>query len=118
MPVQDALEAVGADGCFSVPTGDGPGVIAAALADDAALEQLMRRYTIGGWHASGTCRMGAPDDPMAVVDPRTGRVHGVDGLSVVDASIMPTVPRANINIPTIMLAEKMADAILHRSQGR
>jgi 5-(hydroxymethyl)furfural/furfural oxidase len=58
--------------------------------------------------------MGPPEDPDAVVDPRTARVYGVEGLSVVDASIMPAVPRANTNIPTIMVAEKMADAILGR----
>jgi 5-(hydroxymethyl)furfural/furfural oxidase len=51
--------------------------------------------------------MGRADDPQAVTDPQ-GRVHGVAGLRVVDASIMPTVPRANTNIPTIMIAEKIA----------
>jgi 5-(hydroxymethyl)furfural/furfural oxidase len=59
--------------------------------------------------------MGAPDDPLAVVDSRTARVLGVAGLSVVDASLMPAVPRANTNLPTIMIAEKMADAILARA---
>jgi 5-(hydroxymethyl)furfural/furfural oxidase len=83
-----------------------------ALADDEALEAIVRDYTIGGWHACGTCRMGAPDDPGAVVSPANGGVYGVAGLSVIDASIMPTVPRANTNIPTIMLAEKMAAQIL------
>ncbi|MEE1567451.1 MAG: GMC oxidoreductase, partial [Arenicellales bacterium] len=58
-----------------------------------------------------TCRMGAPDDPMAVSDP-AGRVRGVEGLRVGDASIMPEVTRANTNIPTIMIAEKLADTIL------
>ena len=80
--------------------------------DDESLERIVRDFTIGGWHASGTCRMGAPDDPRAVVSPDTGQVYGVDGLFVVDASIMPTVPRANTNIPTIMIAEKMADQML------
>lgn len=56
--------------------------------------------------------MGAPDDRAAVVSPMDGRVYGVAGLGVVDASIMPAVPRANTNIPTIMLAEKMAAQIL------
>lgn len=88
--------------------------LARTLADDGLLEDVVRRHTIGGWHPCGTCRMGPSDDPDAVVDPRTARVHGVAGLSVVDASIMPSVPRANTNIPTIMLAEKMADAILSR----
>jgi 5-(hydroxymethyl)furfural/furfural oxidase len=55
--------------------------------------------------------MGPADDPMAVVD-TTGRVRGVGALRVADASIMPTVPRANTNIPTIMVAEKIAESIL------
>lgn len=89
--------------------------LARELADEDALDELVRKRTIGGWHASGTCRMGAADDPLAVVDPRSARVHGVPGLSVVDASVMPTLPRANTNLPTIMIAEKMADAILARA---
>jgi len=55
--------------------------------------------------------MGAASDPQAVVD-ATGRVHGVDGLRVVDASIMPDCPRVNINATTMMVAEKIADAIV------
>ena len=66
---------------------------------------------VGVWHVSCTCKMGSADDPMAVTDP-AGRVHGVGGLRVVDASVMPTVPRANTNLPTIMIAEKIAAAIL------
>lgn len=82
------------------------------LCDDALLEQVVRDHTIGGWHPCGTCRMGHSDDKGAVVDPRSARVHGAEGLRVVDASVMPAVPRANTNIPTIMLAEKFAVAIL------
>ncbi len=59
-------------------------------------------------HASGTCRMGAVDDPRSVVGPDC-RVIGVSGLRVVDASVMPEVVRANTNFSTIMLAEKIAD---------
>ena len=88
--------------------------LADTLADENKLDEVIRRNTIGGWHPSGTCRMGPADDPNAVVDPNTARVYGVGGLSVVDASIMPTVPRANTNIPVIMVAEKMADAIMAR----
>jgi 5-(hydroxymethyl)furfural/furfural oxidase len=88
--------------------------LSATLADEDRLEEVVRKNTIGGWHPSGTCRMGQADDLNAVVDPNTARVYGIGGLSVVDASIMPAVPRANTNIPTIMLAEKMADAILAR----
>jgi 5-(hydroxymethyl)furfural/furfural oxidase len=81
------------------------------LADDAALADYLTRHVVGNWHASGTCRMGPASDRGAVVDPRDGRVHGIGGLSVVDASLMPAVPRANTNLPTIMIAEKMAAAI-------
>lgn len=66
------------------------------------------------FHPAGTCRMGADDDPTAVLDPRC-RVRGIAGLSVADASVMPTLVRANTNIPTIMVAEKAADALLARS---
>ena len=58
--------------------------------------------------------MGAADDRDAVTDP-AGRVRGVDGLRVIDASIMPTIPRGNTNIPTIMVAEKLADAMLQQA---
>jgi choline dehydrogenase len=58
-------------------------------------------------HPVGTCRMGPVGDPGAVVDGR-GRVHGVEGLSVIDASVMPSIPSANTNLPTLMLAERLA----------
>ncbi|NGO09247.1 hypothetical protein G5C60_16980 [Streptomyces sp. HC44] len=58
-------------------------------------------------HPVGTCRMGPPDDPYAVVDP-SGHVRGLEGLLVADASVMPTVPRANTHLPTLMLAEHLA----------
>ena len=79
--------------------------------DDAKLESFIRQAAIGVWHASCTCRMGAETDPMAVTD-TAGRVRGVQGLRVVDASVFPVVPCANTNIPTLMTAEKIADAII------
>jgi 5-(hydroxymethyl)furfural/furfural oxidase len=63
-------------------------------------------------HASGTCRMGADDHPHSVVDPAC-RVIGCSGLRVIDASIMPEVVRANTHLTTVMIAEKMADALAH-----
>lgn len=82
-----------------------------ALHDDEALETYIKRAAVGVWHCSCSCRMGAADDPMAVTDPQ-GRVYGVNGLRVVDASIFPVVPCANTNFPTMMTAEKIADDIL------
>ncbi|HET7882629.1 MAG TPA: GMC family oxidoreductase N-terminal domain-containing protein [Acetobacteraceae bacterium] len=82
-----------------------------ALKDDETLENYIRRAAVGVWHCSCSCRMGAADDPMAVTD-NEGRVYGVQGLRVVDASIFPVVPCANTNFPTMMAAEKIADEIL------
>ncbi len=81
------------------------------LADDDALEEFVRKAAVGVWHASCSCRMGAADDPMAVADP-FGNVRGISGLRIADASLFPAIPRANINLTTIMLAERMADFIL------
>ena len=78
--------------------------------DDAALAEHIRDNVAGMFHVAGTCKMGAANDPDAVVD-NVGRVRGFEGLRVVDASIMPTVPRANTNIPTIMVAEKISAAM-------
>lgn len=83
----------------------------ALMRDPNALEEHVRTNVVGLWHASGTCRMGPEQDPEAVVD-TSGRVHGIGNLRVADASVMPTLPTANTNIPTVMLAEKIADAIL------
>lgn len=83
----------------------------ALMQDDEQLEAFVRQAAIGVWHASCTCRMGAEDDKMAVTD-NQGRVRGVPGLRVVDASLFPVVPCANTNIPTLMTAEKIADVIV------
>ena len=80
------------------------------MRDDEALEAFVRKAAIGVWHASCSCRMGADGDAMAVTD-NQGRVRGVEGLRVVDASIFPLVPCANTNFPTLMTAEKIADTI-------
>jgi 5-(hydroxymethyl)furfural/furfural oxidase len=79
------------------------------MRDDTALSDFLRAGVGGVWHASGTLRMGAADDPAAVTD-AMGKVHGLDNLYVCDASLMPAIPRANTNTPTIMMAERIADA--------
>jgi 5-(hydroxymethyl)furfural/furfural oxidase len=79
--------------------------------DDGACREWIAGAVLGHWHASCTCRMGGPDDPLAVTDP-AARVYGVKGLRVADASIMPSVPCANTNIPIIMIGEKVAASIL------
>lgn len=86
------------------------------MRDDDALEAFIRRAAVGVWHASCSCRMGAADDPMAVTAP-DGRVYGVDGLRIVDASIFPSIPSGNTNLPTIMVAERIADLILAERQA-
>jgi choline dehydrogenase len=68
------------------------------------------------YHPSSTCRMGPESDPEAVVD-RAGRVHGIDGLRVADASIFPTSPRANVHCTVVAVAEKLADAIRDNHAG-
>lgn len=80
------------------------------LADDRALSQFVRANVGGTWHPSGTCRMGRADDPQAVTL-NDGQVVGVTGLRVCDASLMPAIPCANTNVPTIMIAERIADLI-------
>jgi 5-(hydroxymethyl)furfural/furfural oxidase len=82
--------------------------LATLVSDDTALAEHVRNNVAGTFHVCGTCRMG--DDPEAVVD-NQGRVRGVAGLRVVDASVMPAITRGNTNIPTIMLAEKIAAAM-------
>jgi 5-(hydroxymethyl)furfural/furfural oxidase len=90
--------------------------LAQALHDDEALEAYIKRAAVGVWHCSCSCRMGADDDPMAVTDEQ-GRVRGVQGLRVVDASIFPVVPCANTNFPTMMVAEKIADDMLRTASS-
>ncbi|HVY14222.1 MAG TPA: GMC family oxidoreductase N-terminal domain-containing protein [Rhodopila sp.] len=81
--------------------------------DDAELDDWIWSECSDAQHASGTCRMGAADDPRTVVDPDC-RVIGCTGLRVIDASIMPEVPRANTHLTTVALAERMADRLRGR----
>ncbi len=85
----------------------------AHVTDDDAIDAFIRQRVESAFHPCGTCRMGRADDPGAVVDPET-RVIGVDGLRVVDSSIMPSVTTGNLNAPTIMIGERAADLILGR----
>ncbi|MFT7673176.1 MAG: choline dehydrogenase [Gammaproteobacteria bacterium] len=84
-----------------------------SLKTDAELLDYVRKTTVTDYHPCGTCRMGT--DPMAVVDGQF-RVHGIEGLRVVDASTMPRVISANLNAPTQMMAARAADFIRGRRQ--
>jgi 5-(hydroxymethyl)furfural/furfural oxidase len=89
-----------------------PGIDLETLShDNDALNEIVTKSIAGVFHPAGSCRMGATDDPNAVTDSQ-GRVYGVSGLRVVDASLMPTLPRGNTNIPTIMMAEKISAEML------
>jgi len=85
----------------------------ADLVTDEQIDGFIRAHVESAYHPCGTCRMGDPGDPLAVVDPQS-RVIGLDGLRVVDSSIMPSVTTGNLNAPTIMIGEKASDAILGR----
>ena len=85
----------------------------AAATSDADIDAFIRHHVESAYHPCSTCRMGAPDDPNAVVGPDT-KVLGVDNLRVADSSIMPTITTGNLNAPTIMLAEKASDHIRGR----
>ena len=77
--------------------------------DDEMLD-FARRYGVSSYHVNGTAKMGPASDPLAVVDAEL-RVHGLAGLRVVDASVMPSIPSANTCAATMMIAEKAADMI-------
>lgn len=81
---------------------------------DEALDDFVRKEAESAYHPCGTCRMGRKDDPMAVVDPE-GCVIGVKGLRVADSSIFPQITNGNLNAPSIMVGEKIADKILGRA---
>ena len=86
------------------------------MQDDMACVDWIKSSVLGHWHASGTNRMGEVDDPAAVTDSH-GRVIGVSGLRVCDASVFPCVPCANTNVPTMMVGERMAALILEEEQA-
>lgn len=83
------------------------------IVSDDAIDAFVRQKAESAYHPCGTCKMGDPADPMAVVDPET-RVIGLEGLRVVDTSIMPQVTTGNLNAPAIMIGEKASDLILGR----
>ena len=81
---------------------------------DDEIDGFIRDHAESAYHPCGTCRMGAPEDPMAVVDPEA-RVIGVDALRVVDSSIFPRITNGNTNAPSILVGEKAADHVLGRT---
>ena len=81
---------------------------------DAELDQTIRQHAESAYHPCGTCKMGRADDPTAVVDP-AGRVIGVQALRVADSSIFPRITNGNLNAPSIMVGEKIADYVLGRA---
>ena len=85
------------------------------LASDETLDRWLLTNTRTSHHPSGTCKMGPSNDPTSVVD-QQGIVHGLEGLRVADASIMPDCIRANTNVTTIVIGERIADFI--RNNGR
>jgi choline dehydrogenase len=85
-----------------------------AVTTDEQLAEDVRKRGVSNLHPVGSCGMG--HGPQAVVDPRL-RVHGIGGLRVVDASIMPSIIAGNTNAPTIMIAEKASDMILQDAKG-
>ena len=83
------------------------------IEDETVWRNYLKQACFRGDHPCGTCKMGAYDDPMAVVDPQL-RVIGVEGLRVADASIIPVIPSGNTNAPVMMIGERAADFITGR----
>ncbi|XAT56796.1 choline dehydrogenase [Rhodobacteraceae bacterium IMCC1335] len=84
------------------------------LQADAQIDEFIRAHAESAYHPCGTCKMGAVDDPLAVVDPQTN-VIGFKGLRVVDSSIFPQITNGNLNGPSIMVGEKASDLILGKT---
>ena len=85
-----------------------------AVQSDNQIDDFLREHAESAFHPCGTCKMGAVDDANAVVDPH-GSVIGVDGLRVADSSIFPRITNGNLNAPSIMVGEKMADHVLGKA---
>ena len=83
------------------------------MESDESLDLWLRREVTTAQHITGTCRMGPDSDPWAVVD-QYGRLHGLEGLTVADASIIPDSVRANTNVTAMMIGERIADFLLDR----
>jgi len=81
------------------------------VSSDEEIDAWVRANVESAYHPSCSCKMGSVDDPMTVVN-NAGQVSGIDKLRVIDSSVFPTIPNGNLNGPTIMLAEKMADSVL------
>ena len=81
------------------------------VSSDEEIDAWVRANVESAYHPSCSCKMGSVDDPMTVVN-NAGQVVGIDKLRVIDSSVFPTIPNGNLNGPTIMLAEKMADSVL------
>ncbi len=81
------------------------------LVDRKELSTYIRSHGVHYYHPVGTCKMGPATDPLAVVDAR-GQLHGIEGVVVADASLMPIIPRANTTIPCVVIGEKIAALLL------
>lgn len=81
------------------------------ITTDEQIDEWVKQNVESAYHPSCTCKMGADNDPLAVLNERC-QVRGIQGLRVVDSSIFPTIPNGNLNAPTIMVAERAADMIL------
>ena len=115
-----AAKAIGATAVLAAPPAWRRAAIGRAIAPGRLVADETKSYPIpdeeiltasgSSFHPSSTCAIGAPDNPLAVVDPHC-TVYGVEGLRVADASVMPRIVAANTNTPTMMIAERVAEFI-------
>jgi 5-(hydroxymethyl)furfural/furfural oxidase len=121
-----AAKALGAAGVLGAPAAIRKAILGRALAPGRLVADRTTHHPVADhqileacgtmFHPSGTCRMGAQDNAATVVDPEC-RFVGAEGLRVVDASVMPCLPSANTNLPTIMIAERAAEMMRRRLKG-